>query len=366
MTAQQAAVMSSNQLAAALKGLTSATQGAFDAETNYRQALMSANEQAKQSNAGINGMGKAALANRSALSSLAGAIKNVMQTAHPTAAAIESMRGRFVSAAVGMGVNRKAAEALATKLLGVTKATNSIPSAKNTRLSNNAAAARKAVQDYQNKINALHGKTVYVHTVYTSSGSTTFGAGNKKLGNATGGIIHRAVGGPVAHFDSGGPSGPVFGPGTGTSDSIPALLSNGEYVINAKQTERFRPLLDAINYKLDGFAEGGYAKGGKAKKPTKAALAKAAATRSRAMSRPEELAALAAQQSLASMRASMFGGFARGGRSGIGSSGSTVVQHVTTINVNVAGSIRSDQDIAKIVQRQLITNRMPVSLPAGR
>jgi hypothetical protein len=366
MTAQQAAVLSSSQLANALKNLTSATQGAFDAETQYRQALVAANAQAKANNAGIDGMGKAALANRGALSSLAGAIKNVMTTAHPTAAAIESMRQRFVSAAVGMGVNRKAAEALATKLLGVTKATNSIPSAKSTKLSNNASAARAAVQAYQNKIDALHGKTVYVHTVYTASGSVTFGAGNRKLGNKAGGIIHRAAGGPVQHFDSGGPSGPVFGPGTGTSDSIPALLSNGEYVINAKQTEKYRPLLDAINYKLDGFADGGYASGGKAKKPTKTQLAKAAATRSRALSRPEHLASLAAQQALASMRASVYGGFSRGGRPGIGSSGSTVVQHVTTINVNVAGSIRSDQDIAKIVQRQLLTNRMPVSLPAGR
>ena len=29
--------------------------------------------------------------------------------------------------------------------------------------------------------------------------------------------------------------GPVYGPGTGTSDSIPALLSNGEHVITAKE-----------------------------------------------------------------------------------------------------------------------------------
>jgi hypothetical protein len=366
MSAQQAAVMSSNQLANALKGLTSATQGAFDAETSYRQALVAANAQARQSNAGINGMGKAALANRGALSSLAGAIKNVMTTAHPTAAAIESMRQRFVSAAVGMGVNRRAAEALATKLLGVTKATNSIPSAKSTRLSNNAAAARAAVQAYQNKLDSLHGKTVYIRTVYTVAG-TTFGKGNRKLGAAaTGGFIHRAVGGPVQHLDSGGPSGPVFGPGTGTSDSIPALLSNGEYVINAKQTEKYRPLLDAINYKLDGFADGGFAKGGKAKKPTAAQKKAASARLTAARSRPEYLAALAAQQSLASMRASIYGGFARGGRPGIGSNGSTVVQHVTTINVNVAGSVRADYDLAHTVANVIVQNRIPVSLPVGR
>jgi len=40
----------------------------------------------------------------------------------------------------------------------------------------------------------------------------------------------------------------VSGPGSGTSDSIPARLSNGEYVINAAKTRLFKPLLDVINY----------------------------------------------------------------------------------------------------------------------
>jgi hypothetical protein len=39
----------------------------------------------------------------------------------------------------------------------------------------------------------------------------------------------------------------VSGPGSTTSDSIPAFLSNKEFVVNAKATERFRPQLEAIN-----------------------------------------------------------------------------------------------------------------------
>ena len=41
--------------------------------------------------------------------------------------------------------------------------------------------------------------------------------------------------------------GLVEGPGTGTSDSIPAMLSNGESVMTAKATSMFAPLLSAIN-----------------------------------------------------------------------------------------------------------------------
>jgi hypothetical protein len=48
--------------------------------------------------------------------------------------------------------------------------------------------------------------------------------------------------------------GMVFGPGTSTSDSIPANLSNGESVINAASTSMFSPLLSAINQAGGGAA----------------------------------------------------------------------------------------------------------------
>jgi hypothetical protein len=41
--------------------------------------------------------------------------------------------------------------------------------------------------------------------------------------------------------------GLITGSGTGTSDSIPTLLSNGESVINAKSTKMFMPMLSMIN-----------------------------------------------------------------------------------------------------------------------
>ncbi|NKX87493.1 hypothetical protein [Nocardia coubleae] len=62
--------------------------------------------------------------------------------------------------------------------------------------------------------------------------------------------------------------GTVRGPGTGTSDSILARLSNGEFVVNAAATSNALPLLEAINAgwvpsagylagMLPGFADGG-------------------------------------------------------------------------------------------------------------
>jgi len=55
--------------------------------------------------------------------------------------------------------------------------------------------------------------------------------------------------------------GMVFGPGTEKSDSIPAMLSNGESVINARSTKMFAPILSWINQLGGGrkFATGGLA-----------------------------------------------------------------------------------------------------------
>lgn len=41
--------------------------------------------------------------------------------------------------------------------------------------------------------------------------------------------------------------GHVSGPGTATSDSVPAMLSNGEFVVNARATSMFPELLETIN-----------------------------------------------------------------------------------------------------------------------
>ena len=54
--------------------------------------------------------------------------------------------------------------------------------------------------------------------------------------------------------------GLISGPGTGTSDSIPAMLSNGEFVVNSAATAQHRNLLEAINGGAwpARFASGGF------------------------------------------------------------------------------------------------------------
>lgn len=64
-----------------------------------------------------------------------------------------------------------------------------------------------------------------------------------------------STGGSVGHFAEGGS---ISGAGTATSDSIPAMLSNGEYVVNASAANQHRGLLESINSgSMAHFASGG-------------------------------------------------------------------------------------------------------------
>jgi len=78
------------------------------------------------------------------------------------------------------------------------------------------------------------------------------------MGGAGGGLLGGLFGfseGGVVEAASGGL---IRGPGTGTSDSIPARLSDGEFVVRASQTAKHLDLLRAINDgKVSAFATGG-------------------------------------------------------------------------------------------------------------
>jgi hypothetical protein len=103
--------------------------------------------------------------------------------------------------------------------LGLT--VTNIPGSKNVIVSANTAAAQAAIDSF----------------IYLNSRRSIQVRLNVQRGTTT------AIGGGL--FAASG--GYIRGPGTGTSDSIPAWLSNGEYVVRAASTARARRGLDAAN-----------------------------------------------------------------------------------------------------------------------
>ncbi|MFE2710635.1 phage tail tape measure protein [Streptomyces mirabilis] len=112
-------------------------------------------------------------------------------------------------------------------------------------------SAAATIQGY---INSVHGKTVSVNVVTTHTDHGTVAHEGGKY--ARGGLIRGyADGGTIQYMPFGGP---VVGPGTGTSDSIPALVSNGEYVVKADAVRKYGvAMFDRIN--ASRFASGGLA-----------------------------------------------------------------------------------------------------------
>lgn len=116
-----------------------------------------------------------------------------------------------------------------------------VPPSKQAALKATIADLEAKIGQARRDLNNIDGKTatVRIMTQYFTAKSPS------QLAAAHG----RAQGGLAPRFAAGGmPSGLLSGPGTGTSDSIPMWwASNGEYVVNARSTAKYRSLIEAIN-----------------------------------------------------------------------------------------------------------------------
>lgn len=129
------------------------------------------------------------------------------------------------------------------------------------------AANGKAIGNIDAVRSALAGLGDKTVTITTVNRFVTTGTGSKvapaKRDYAAGGRVRGYAGGGGVQI---APSGLLDGPGTGTSDDILAVFASGavggvsdtEFVVNAKETKKHLPLLEAINDgRLPMFAKGG-------------------------------------------------------------------------------------------------------------
>lgn len=174
-------------------------------------------------------------ANQSALDDIAGASWDLIEAMAANGASqeelqakMEESREKFIRSAEGAGISRAAAEALADQL-------NLIPSAVETQVAvTGVDTALSRLASLDSTLNNINGKTVTASVAIRQYGQAAMATG-----------------------------GPVIGPGTGTSDSIPAMLSNGEHVLTAAEVAAagghgaIYALRSAIRSGAAKFAEGG-------------------------------------------------------------------------------------------------------------
>jgi chorismate mutase len=254
---------SADGLRQSIMALNEAHRSAFDADTKFAAAIDNVAKSLKDNGKTLDINTEKGRANRDALSQLASATEESAAQARANGASWSTVSGIYdkgrkslIDNAYAITGNRKEAKALADQLLRTpdktarlkgnlddlkskldeaAKRLKNAPSSKQTAIRGNIDDLKFKISEAQRRLNAIDGKTAVTYVVMkttTSNAGTVFHEGG-----------NYASGGPIG-FPGGGP---ISGPGTGTSDSIPIMASNGEYVINARSTAKYRSLIEAIN-----------------------------------------------------------------------------------------------------------------------
>ena len=259
------AAPSIDDVSEALKALTSPTLDARAAQRDLEAAIDAVSASVKDNGTTLDVTTEKGRANEAALDAIAQAAQNnasalLQQTGSQdkATAAMESGRASLVAALGQYGITGQAAQDYADKIIGT-------PQQWSTTFGNNAPAAGAKVDDLKNKILSIpSGKTVQIvaQTAAAQGQLDSFIRRNDgRVISVRQVLVQQAVdagaapGAAKAAYNRAS-GGPVYGPGTGTSDSIPAMLSNGEYVIRERSVKKYGTgLLDRIN-------AGRYANGG--------------------------------------------------------------------------------------------------------
>jgi TP901 family phage tail tape measure protein len=226
-----------------------------------QQALNALSEAAGAADASVDGTNEASLRLRESLigaetsaRTAATAILENGGSMDEATAAYRRGREAIIASMVAKGMDAGAAAAWADRVLGTAAAAEAaigsysdelraVPPRTNTDIQHNARQKQEEVNGYQRALWNLNGQTAttYVQTHYYSTGEV--------------GTV-RPVPVNGRNYATGGQ---IFGPGTGTSDSIPAWLSNGEFVIRAAAVQKYgTAFMNAINSgRIPRFASGG-------------------------------------------------------------------------------------------------------------
>ncbi|WP_062077672.1 phage tail tape measure protein [Demequina globuliformis] len=227
---------------------------ARSAARQYEQALDDAAEALEENGATLDRNTAKGRANESALDDLARAAldqRDAMREADAAAEDIDatmgSAREAFVLTATQMGLTAEEAEGLADDL-------GLIPDEVSTRADFDSRPAERERRTLMGNYARVPRNITTTVSVDTSNATARLNALKTKIASMGG-----TVSGPIAYgtFATGGP---VFGPGSETSDSIPALLSHNEHVLSAQEVRGMGG--HAAVAEMRAMARAGFANGG--------------------------------------------------------------------------------------------------------
>ncbi|MFR0354173.1 PspA/IM30 family protein [Streptomyces sediminimaris] len=262
---------SADGLRQSIQALNDVQRSALDGQIGFEAAIDAASKAAKD-NAGVLDMQGGKLVTNTdkqraaaqALSDLAAKTDSATASARESGASWSEVssiyqRGRaaFIKSAEAMGLTRAQAKALADQILKTPNKTaylkgnlqdlqaklatarrqlRSVPDARRAQVRATIADLERKIRIAKDALNNLDGysATTWIYTNYATPHHM-----------ATGGLLHRAHGGPIPGFPGGGH---IMGPGTATSDSVLLWGSNGEYVVKAASVQKYGlKFMEALN-----------------------------------------------------------------------------------------------------------------------
>jgi TP901 family phage tail tape measure protein len=264
----------------ALKGLTSPTLDAREAQRQFQAAVDGVTQSVKDNGTSLDTSTDKGRANEAALDAIAQAAENAAGSLYTqtgsqdvATAAMQKGRDELIAALGQYGITGAAAQDYANKILGT-------PTDWATTFQNNAPGVGSQVDSLKSKILSIPaGKTITI-TAQTAAAQGELDSfirrNDGRVISVRQVLIQQAVdsgaapGVAKAAYNRAS-GGPVYGPGSGTSDDIPAWLSNGEWVIRERSSSMYGPqIMHAINQGMlskqqlmaamsgrPGFANGG-------------------------------------------------------------------------------------------------------------
>jgi TP901 family phage tail tape measure protein len=270
---------------AAIDAATDAVKKNGKTAVDHGRSLQIDTETGRDNQAALDAISTAAL--KSAESKLTASEANgtLAKTSQAVTGDIDKARTAFINSAVSMGMNKKAAGELADqqgltsgRVKGLTDQLITLDAQKaNPTIDLDPAAAKAKITDLQGKITAIKQGKVPGVNADTAEGKRKIAELQAQIDALKPKTIkitteHIATGkGPGGSGGQWAGGGLLSGPGTGTSDSIPIMGSDGEYIVRASSVAKpgVRAHLDQINSYADGGLVGakqaivrGYASGG--------------------------------------------------------------------------------------------------------
>ncbi|WP_132048714.1 phage tail tape measure protein [Curtobacterium sp. PhB136] len=254
-----------SDLVAQIKGLTSDQLDVNSAQRDFESAIDAVTASIEDNGKSLDVSTEKGRANSASLDSIAQSSLNYAGALYQQAGdqkaatdALETGRSSLIAALGQYGVTGQAAQDYADKILGTPKEWATLFDAQ-------TGTASAATQKLQATYNALPKN---LRTQVDLSGVSTaqqlldsfVTRNNGRVISVRQVLVQQAVdagaapGAAKAAYKASG--GVVRGPGTGTSDSIPAMLSNGEYIIRRSSVDKYGTgFLDRVN--AGHYADGG-------------------------------------------------------------------------------------------------------------